>query len=62
MGRLAIAKQTIFYCRLTSFVILSTSFVCILSIWQKETTSSHIRTAIKFEYFDFIKITFLIFP
>ena len=38
----------------------------ILSIWQKETTSSHIWTAIKFEYFDHTKISFfwnsLIFP
>ena len=30
----------------------------ILSIWQKETTSSHIWTAIKFEYFDLTKIRF----
>ena len=37
----------------------------ILSIWQKETTSSHIWTAIKFEYFDLKKMIFLnslIFP
>ena len=30
----------------------------ILSIWQKETTSSHIWTAINFEYFDLTKIRF----
>ena len=35
----------------------------ILNIWQKETTSSHIRTAIKFEYFDLTKIRFFLkFP
>ena len=34
----------------------------ILSIWQKEITSSHIWTAIKFEYFDLTKIRFLEFP
>ena len=38
----------------------------ILSIWQKETTNSHIWTAIKFEYFDLTKIRYfrnsLIFP
>ena len=34
----------------------------ILSIWQKETTSSHIWTAIKFEYFDHTKISFFEIP
>ena len=34
----------------------------ILSIWQKETTSSHIWTAIKFEYFDLTKIRFFEIP
>ena len=34
----------------------------ILSIWQKETTSSHIWTAIKFEYFDLSKIRFIEIP
>ena len=34
----------------------------ILSIWQKETTISHIWTAIKFEYFDLTKIRFFEIP
>ena len=34
----------------------------ILSIWQKETTSSYIWTAIKFEYFDLTKIRFFEIP
>ena len=34
----------------------------ILSIWQKETTSSHIWIAIKFEYFDLTKIRFFEIP
>ena len=34
----------------------------ILSIWQKATTSRHIWTAIKFEYFDLTKIRFFLIP